>query len=179
MAMAAIGAFVMRAGASDGGDPAEVALPVATTLLCLWLSFLFEDVASEMTAASATPLSLRRAVRGALAIPLVGAIWFAYTWSGPLQGPTAPMFGFLVSGVALALAAAAVSVRLVRSSMSGLAAAAAVAFVLLIVPIIIARPPSIDPSRPPLGDPLAYWSTLTLVSIASLATAHSDRFQRS
>jgi len=118
-------------------------------------------------------------VRGALAIPMVVAIWFAYTWIGPLHGPTAPMFGFMMSGLALTLAAAAVSVRLVRSNMSGLAAAAVVAFVLLIFPVIVGHPPSLDPARPPLGDPLAYWSTLTLLSIGSLAAAHSDRFQRS
>jgi hypothetical protein len=178
MAIAPIGVFVVRAGARNGGDPATAALPVATTLLCVWLSLLFEDVAAETTAASATPLAFRRAVKGAIALPPVVAVWFVYTWIGPLHGPTGPMFGSLLAGVAASLATAAVCVRLVRSSMSGLAAAAVVTFVLLVFPIGVGGPSSVDPATPPLGDPLTYWSTLTLVSIATLAIAHSDRFQR-
>lgn len=171
-------ALIVWTGASKEGNPATIALPVATTLLCVWLCFLFEDLAAETTATSATPLLFRRAVRAAIAVPAVSAVWFASTWIGPLSGPTADMAGAFGAGIVLSLAAAAVSVRLVGPGRSGLEAAAAVVFVLLVLPVAIGRPPSVDPAQPPLGDSFTYWSVIALGSCAVLALAHLDRFQR-
>jgi hypothetical protein len=176
--VAGTGAFVVRTGGREGGDPAAIALPIATTLLCIWLCFLFEDLVAETTDASATPLMFRRAVRAAIAVPSIAAVWFAYTWIGPLAGPTAAMIGAFGSGIALTLAAAAVAVRLVGSGKSGLVAAAAVVFVLLVMPVAIGRPPTIDPALPPFGDAFTYWSAVALISCAVLALVHVDRFQR-
>jgi hypothetical protein len=176
--VAATGALIVWTGGRKEGNPATVALPVATTLLCVWLCFLFEDLAAETTAASATPLLFRRAVRAAIAVPSIASVWFAYTWIGPLAGPTADMTGAFGAGIALTLAAAAVAVRLVGPGRSGLEAAAAVVFVLLVMPVAIGRPPSVDPGQPPFGDPLTYWSAIALASCAVLVFAHLDRFQR-
>ena len=176
--VAGAGALVVRTGGREGGDPATIALPIATTLLYVWLCFLFEDLVAETTDASATPLLFRRAVRAAIAVPPIAAVWFAYTWIGPLAGPTAAMTGALLSGIALTLATAAVVVRLVGPGRSGLASAAAVVFVLLVMPVAIGRPPSIDPAHPPFGDASTYWSGIALISCAVLALAHVDRFQR-
>jgi hypothetical protein len=176
--IAATGALVVWAGGRKAGNPATVALPIATTLLCVWLCFLFEDLAAETTAGSATPLLFRRAVRAAIALPSIAAVWFAYTWIGPLAGPTAAMVGAFAAEIALTLAAAAVAVRFMGSGMSGLGAAAAVVFILLVLPPAIGRPPSVDPAQPPFGDPFTYWSAVALASCAVLALAHLDRFQR-
>ena len=177
--IAAIGALVVWSGAHKGGNPATVTLPVATTLLCVWLCFLFEDLAAETTASSATPLLFRRAVRAAIVVPPIAAVWFAYTWIGPLTGPTATMVGSFAAGITFTLAAAAVAVRSLGSGRSGLAAAVGVVFILLVLPAAFGRPPSVDPALPPFGNPLTYWSTVALASAAVLALAHLDRFQRS
>ena len=86
--IAATGGLVVWTAAREQGDPAPVALPIASALLCVWLCFLFEDLAAETTASSATPLLFRRALRAAIAVPAVAAVWFAYTWIGPSAGPT-------------------------------------------------------------------------------------------
>ena len=176
--IAATGALIVWSSGRKEGDPATIALPIATTLLCTWLCFLFEDLAAETTAAAATPLLFRRAVRAAIAVPTVTSVWFAYTWIGPLAGPTAIMVGAFVAAIALTLAATAIAVRLVGPGRSGLVAAAAVVFVLLVLPVAIGRPPSVDPAQPPLGDSFTYWSVIALVSCAVLVVAHLDRFQR-
>lgn len=176
--IAATGGLITWTGARDQGDPTQVALPIASSLLCVWLCFLFEDLAVETTAASATPLSFRRALRAAIAVPAVAVVWFAYTWIGPPAGPTAHMVKAWVAGIALSLAAGAVAVRLADSGRGGFAAAAVVVFILLVLPVAIERPPSIDPAHPPLGDPFTYWSAITIGSFAVLALAHLDRFQR-
>jgi hypothetical protein len=172
------GALIVWSGGHEGGNPAPVALPVATTLLCVWLCFLFEDVAAETTAASATPLLYRRAVRASIAIPSITIAWFAYTWIGMLSGPTVVMLGSFAAMITLTLASSAVAVRMAGAGSGSIVAATAVVFVILVWPVAIQRPPSVDPAHPPFGTPFTYWSAVALLSIAVLAIAHRDRFQR-
>ncbi len=176
--VAAVGALAVWTGGRKGGNPASIALPVATTLLCVWLCFLFEDLAAETTAASATPLLFRRAVRAAIGVPAIVAVWLVYTWIGPLTGPTGVMLGAFGAEIVLALAAAAVVSRVVESSRSGLSAAAAVIGIVLVLPVVFRRPPSVDPAHPPFGDPFAYWLAVAIASCAILAFAHTYRLQR-
>ena len=172
--IAGVAALAVWNGARKGGDPATVALPVATALLCVWLCFLFEDAAAETTAGTPTPLLFRRSVRAAISIPAVTAVWFACAWIGPLTGPTAAMTGSFAAQVLVALAAAAVTARVVGGPMGGLLAAGAVAFVALIVPVGVGRPPSVDPAHPPWGAPAVYWSAMAMLAVAVLALAHVD-----
>jgi ABC-type Fe3+-siderophore transport system permease subunit len=153
-------------------------MPIAATLLCAWLCFLFEDLAVETTAASATPLLFRRALRASIALPSVAVVWFAHTWIGPLTGPSAAMATAFGAAVALSLAAATVAERLADPGRAGLVAGAGVVFVLLVVPVAIGRPPSVDPAQPPVGDPFTYWPAIAIGSCVVLALAHLDRFQR-
>lgn len=171
--VAGISALVVVNGARDGGDPAPIALPIATTFLCVWLCFLFEDPAAETTAGAPTPLLLRRAVRMAIAIPAVSVAWWACTWIGPLSGPTSAMAASFVAGVILALAAAALSVRFFGAG-AGLLAVGAVAIVMLVLPVAIGRPPSVDPAHPPWGAPALHWSALALFACVALVLAHID-----
>lgn len=172
--VAGVAALAVWNGGRKGGDPASVALPVATALLCVWLCFLFDDPAAETTAGTATPLLFRRSVRAAIAIPAVAAAWFASTWIVPLTGPTAVMTASFTAQVLLALAAAAIAVRMVGGPRSGLLAAAAVVFVTLVMPVAVGRPPSVDPAQPPWGEPATYWTVVAVLATIALALAHVD-----
>ncbi|HEY6567939.1 MAG TPA: hypothetical protein VI341_10525 [Actinomycetota bacterium] len=172
------GALIVWAGAREEGDPTPVALPIATALLCVWLCFLFEDLAAETVGASPTPLAFRRALRVAVAVPATVLMWLAFTWLGTSARPTVQMVGSMLAGIALSLAAGAVTVPLTDSNRGGYAAIAIVVFVLLVLPVAIGRPPSIDPATPPLGDPFTYWAAITSCSCVVLALAHMPPFQR-
>ncbi|MEX2275304.1 MAG: hypothetical protein WEA10_07065 [Actinomycetota bacterium] len=178
----ALGAWIVQSGAREGGDPATVALPVATAALGLWLCLLFEDDAADVTAALPTPLPLRRAVRVAVALPAVLASWFTYTWIGPLNGPTDAMVVWLVAVVLVALACSAVATRLVAPERSGVTAATGMVLVLFGTPIALAvildRPISIDPVRAPAGGTSAYWTGMLAVATLTLLLAHRDPSRR-
>jgi hypothetical protein len=171
--LAGLAPLVVWSAARKGGDPTRIALPVATTLLCLWLCFLFDDPASETTGGGPTPLAFRRVIRVAIAVPAVAIAWFACTWIGPLAGPTEAMGASFAAEVMVALAAAPVVVRLVGNG-GGLLAAAVVVMIALILPVAVGRPPSVDPASPPVGEPAAYWIAIALVALAVLAIAHRD-----
>ena len=173
-----LGAWVVWSGAQDEGNPAAIALPIATTLLGLWLCLLFEDAASEIAAPTPLPLWLRRAVRITITAPPVAAVWFTFTWLGQLHGPTAPMTAMVAAVIVVALACAAVTTRFVSSTRSGPVAAVALIGAVLVLPIllarVLARPISIDPSRVVLGDPLSYWASTIAVAAVVLVLAHRD-----
>ena len=169
--IAGLAMLVVWSGQRKGGNPAAVALPVATALLCVWLCFLFDDPAAETTAGGPTPLLFRRAIRVAIAVPVVATVWFACTWIGPLEGPTAAMVGSFVAEAIVALAAAALVVRFVGAG-SGLLAAGAVVIVTLILPVAFGRPPSVDPARPPWGEPASYWTVVAVLAVVVLVVAH-------
>lgn len=177
-AIVALGGWVVWSGAREEGNPAAIALPIATTMLGLWLCLLFEDAASEIAAPSPVPLWLRRAIRITIAAPPVAAAWFAFTWLGPLHGPTPPMAAMVAAVIVVALACAAVSTRFVSSTRSGPVAAVGLVGAVLVLPILLARvlerPISIDPSRVVLGDPLTYWASTIAVAAAVLVLAHRD-----
>ncbi len=175
--IAVLGVVVVRSGARQGGDPAAVAMPIAGTMLGIWLCFLFEDPASLITATSPTPLAFRRAVRAGLALPVVCVVWWAMTWIGPLDGPSGPMAASFAVTVLVALGAAAVATRLVGPGRAPMAAATLVA-AMLVIPVVLSllfhRPASVDPARPPLGDPVSYWASAGILAAAILALAHLD-----
>ncbi|MEX1264815.1 MAG: hypothetical protein WEE66_12950 [Actinomycetota bacterium] len=177
-AIVALGGWVVWSGAREEGNPAAIALPIATTMLGLWLCLLFEDAASEIAAPSPVPLWLRRAIRITIAAPPVAAAWFAFTWLGPLHGPTPPMAAMVAAVIVVALACAAATTRFVSSTRSGPVAAVALIGFVLVLPILLARvferPISIDPSRVVLGDPLTYWASTIAVAAAVLVLAHRD-----
>jgi hypothetical protein len=176
--IAGLGVVVVRSGARDGGDPAAVAMPIAGTLLGIWLCFLFEDPASEITATSPTPLALRRAVRAGLALPAVGVVWFGMTWIGPLDGPSGPMAASFAVTVLVALGSAAVATRIVGPARAPMAAAAALVAAMFVTPVVLSlllhRPGAVDPARPPLGDPVSYWASAGILAAAILGLAHLD-----
>jgi hypothetical protein len=178
LAIAAVGAGTVRSGARNHGDPAAIALPVATTLLGVWLCFLFEDAAAPMTTASPTPLARRRGVRAAIAVTAVGAIWVGFTWLGPLDGPTGPMTWSFVAIVLVALGAAAAWTRIVGAARAPLPAAASVVAVVVVAPvalsILLHRRVSIDPAVPPLGTPKTYWASVAIAAAIALLLGHLD-----
>ena len=174
----AIAVAVVREGTRDGRDPAEVALPIATTLLGVWLCLTFEDAAAELTSPAPVPQWVRRCVRASIALPAAALAWFALTWVGPLDGPTVPMSSMFVAVALVALACAAIASRRMPSERSGIAAAFGVAGVTLALPFVLGlalhRPVAIDPSRVPVGDPASYWTAVAAVAIIALVLAHRD-----
>ncbi|MEX0754877.1 MAG: hypothetical protein WD739_10735 [Actinomycetota bacterium] len=180
--IAPLGAWIVQAGARDSGNPDAVALPVAVALLGVWLCLVFEDPAEEVTSSAPVSLPLRRAIRAAIAIPPTLAVWFVYSWIGPLSGPTAATVTWLAAVVVLSLAAAATATRIVPSERSGMVAATGMATLLFGLPIGLAvigdRPPTIDPSNVPVGEPIVYWSALIASAIAIGLVAHRDPAHR-
>lgn len=174
----ALSVWVVRSGAREGGDPATIALPVATTMLGIWLCLLFEDAAADVTAPSPVPLWRRRVIRVTLAVPAYAAIWFACTWVGPLHGPTGPMAGMAGGVAAVAIAAASVTTRVVAPSRSGPVAAVVLVGVIVAMPVVIAlvlgRPASIDPALVPVGDPATYWSSTVAIALVVTLAANRD-----
>jgi hypothetical protein len=170
--IATVAALAVWTGGRKNGDPAVFALPVATTLLCVWLCFLFEDLAAETTDSTPTPLAWRRGVRTAIAVPAAACVWFAITWISPLEGPTAAAAGSLAAQVVLALAVAAAVGRTIAGARGGLAAAGVLVFVAIVVPLWLGSPPSIQPSRPPFGTAATYWSSLAAIGGVLLVWTH-------
>ena len=179
----ALGVWVVRSGAREGGDPATIALPVATMMLGIWLCLLFEDPAADVTAPSPVPLWRRRAVRVTLAVPAYAATWFACTWVGALDGPTGPMAGMALGVGAVAIAAASVTTRVVAPSRSGPVAAVVLVGVIVAMPVVVAlvlgRPASIDPALVPVGDPATYWSSTVAIALVVTLAANRDPAVRS
>jgi hypothetical protein len=174
----ALGAAIVRSSTSEHGDPVAIGMPLATTLLGVWLCLLFEDPAHEVTGSLPTPVWVRRAVRGWIAIGATACIWFAIAWIEPLTGPTAPMATMAGAVVVVSMACAAMAGRLVTPGRSGVVAAVAMVWIVLVLPIALAltldRPLSIDPSAPPLGSVATYWSSICGAAAVALVVAHRD-----
>lgn len=170
-----VGGLAVWTGGRRGADSSEVGLPAATTLLCVWLCFLFEDTAAETTDATATPLAARRAVRALIAVPAATAVWFALTWIGPLTGPTAVTAGSFAAEALLAMASAAVSTRILGPQRGGFAAVGVLVFVAIVLPTWLGRPPAIEPTRPPFGSSTAYWTAIAAISALVLGWVHATR----
>ena len=177
-AIGALSVWVVWSGAREDGDPATIAVPVATAMLGFWLCLLFEDAAADITGPSPVPLWRRRVVRVTLAMPAYAAVWFACTWVGPLHGPTGPMAGMAIGVAAVALAAASVSSRVVAPSRSGPVSVAALVGAIVAVPVVVAlalgRPAAIDPAQVPVGDPRSYWSSVIAFALLVSLAANRD-----
>jgi hypothetical protein len=121
-------------------------------------------------------------VRAGLAIPAVGVVWWGMTWIGPLDGPSGPMAASFAVTVLVALGSAAVATRLVGPARGPMAAAPALVATILVIPVVLSlllhRPASVDPARPPLGDPVSYWASAGILAAASLGLAHLDPARR-
>lgn len=173
-----LGVAVVRQGARDGGDPAAVALPIATTMLGVWLCLTFDDEAAEIAAPAPSPLWLRHAARASVSLPAATAVWLGLSFIGPLHGPTGPSAGMLAAVSMLGLAFAAVASRSLRTDRAGIAAAFGLVGVTIALPFVLGlaleRPIAIDPSRVVLGRPASYWSAATGIAIVLLGLAHRD-----
>lgn len=173
-----LGAFVVRQGARDGGDPSTIALPIATTLLGAWLCLAFEDAAAQVTSPVPAPLALRRAVRASITVSAATLAWFAITFIGPLSGPTRPMTQMYGVVAIVALACAALAARAIASERSGIAAIFGLIGTIVALPIVLGlvfdRPVAIDPSRVPIGNSSSYWATMAVLAAVVLAFAHRD-----
>lgn len=169
---------VVREGSRDGRDPAAVALPIATTLLGIWICLTFEDDAAELTSPAPVPLWLRRSVRASVTVSATALVWFGLTWVGTLEGPTVPTAAMFVSISLVALASAAIATRRMPSDRSGITATVGVVGVTVALPFALGlsldRPIAIDPSRVVIGDPVSYWVTIGAIAILLLALAHRD-----
>jgi hypothetical protein len=93
---------------------------VGALALCTGAAFLFDDAAQATTGATPTSLARRRALRVALALPLVGGVWSAALWYATAAGNPSDAYGpsdrgaltvQFVALLAVTLAVAAVALR--------------------------------------------------------------------
>lgn len=173
-----LGVAVVLQGARDGGDPAAVALPIATTMLGVWLCLTFDDEAAEITAPAPSPLWVRHTARASVNLPAAAAAWLGFSFVGPLHGPTGPSAGMFAAVSMLGLALAALASRSLRTARAGVAAAFGLVGVTVALPFVLGlaleRPIAIDPSRVVLGSPASYWSTAIGVGMLLLGLAQRD-----
>ena len=178
VAIVSLAVAVVHEGVRDGRDPGAVALPMATTMLGVWLCLTFDDQAAELVSPAPSPIWVRRAVRTSISVPAAAAAWLGFTFIGPLQGPTGPMAAMFAAVSLLALAFAAIARRALSTDRAGIAAAFGLVGVTIALPFVLGlaleRPIAIDPARVVLGKPASYWSAAIGIAIMLLGLAHRD-----
>jgi fluoroquinolone transport system permease protein len=134
--------WASRSGLSPGGPVSLQPLRVAAVVLCLGAAFILDDDAGATVEPSVASLVVRRGLRLALALPVLGVCWGSALWaashkaaSGHELAPHAlPVAGLALEAAALlavTLAAAAVASRRLGHRRGGVAGGPALlAFVL-------------------------------------------------
>lgn len=121
---------------SKGGPIPLLPMRLAAVLLCLGAAFVLDDDAGATVEAAVASLMLRRGLRLALTVPVVGIAWGAALWAasrlaasgrgtGSVAPPSLPVAGLAIEAAALlgvTLAAGAVATRSLGHGKGGVAA---------------------------------------------------------
>jgi len=164
--IASIGLLILYGGKHTVGGVGELHLYGAGLLLGIWTGFLIDDPAAEINACTPLPLLARRAVRVAVAVPVVWATWGSFNWYAGLGPRTGPLAAVFASQLAVALGLAGVGEHVAGRDRGGLLAAAGLFAVFVVVPLAFRLTLSLDPARQTWADLYGRW--LAVAGVASL-----------
>jgi hypothetical protein len=172
--IAAIGGLILYGGKHSVEGIGEVHLYAAGLLLGVWTGFLIADPAAEITAGMPLPLLERRAVRMAVALPVVWATWGSLSWYAGLGPRTGPLAAAFAAQLAVALALAAVGEHVAGRERGGLLAAGGLFAVFFVVPLASRFTLSLDPARQTWAHLYGRWIAATGVAFLVFLAASAD-----
>jgi hypothetical protein len=148
-------------------------LAVATTIA---LSTVLDDVAAAMTAASPTPLVVRRSVRAVVAVAVLAVPWAVIGLAvGPLRGPfadTAPWWADAL--VWAAMAASQLALAAVRGGGRSGPGSTGPGVILALAWIALTGAPRIHERLEPVSDHVVPWVVVLAAGVAVFLAASSD-----
>lgn len=172
--IASIGSLILYGGKHSAEGIGELHLYAAGLLLCVWTGFLIADPAAEITAGVHLPLLERRAVRMAVALPVVWAAWGSLSWYAGLGPRTGPLAAPFAAQLAVALALAAVGEHVAGRDRGGLLAAGGLFAVFFVLPLALRITLSLDPARQTWGHLYGRWIAATGIAFAVFLVASTD-----
>jgi fluoroquinolone transport system permease protein len=179
LAVAPVSFLVVYAGMHDPGPSSHVRMPLAGLALALWAGFLFDDVAADTVRQVPTPLLLRRAIRIAMALPVLALAWVGLVWYGSSWEIAGTLTAGFVAQIAVALSLSAVGVTVIDVDRGGLFAAAGVFVVFIAAPLLmrggILTP---DPAERTWTWLYGRWIATSAVAIGVLLLASRDPAKR-
>ncbi|MDQ4064584.1 MAG: hypothetical protein M3161_00880, partial [Actinomycetota bacterium] len=123
-------AYVLKEAPNAYVEYRVLVLRVAALLVCIGAAFALDDATEDTLSHVPTPLLLRRLLRVALLLPLVGATWFLVVgFAGDVpqrEGGPLPIGDLTLEAatlLAIALVAACIGARLTSDRLGGIAAA--------------------------------------------------------
>ncbi len=170
--------WIVYAGVHAKAPAGHVHLPMAGLTLCAAAGFLLDDDAAATVGCAPTPLAARRAIRIALGMPLVWAIWGALAWYAAAL-TTAAAIEF-AGTLALTLALAAICADVIGEERAGVFAPPAL-FTLLGASAFVSarwRPVPVLPVGSTWFDLYGRWVIVLIVSVAVFLVASADPARR-
>jgi len=170
------GAGVVGIGVLSLDGPTVLKLRFAAIALCAAAAFALDDRAADLAAVSPTPLLFRRALRVALVLGIIAALWGLVLWYAG-DGFHAGLTLELAAMLAVTLAAAAVAAPFTADGRGGIVAGPAL--LTLLATAALALPDSWTLFAPGSADPRwaasqQRWGAILAVALLTLAGASRD-----
>jgi hypothetical protein len=116
----------------------------------------------------------RRAVRIALALPVIGLAWVLLSLQADAAGKATALSAAFAAQVFVALGFAAVGTRVAGDERGGPVAAAGLFLVFLVLPLLFKVPLSIDPLRDSWHHLYGRWLWIDAAALATFLVASAD-----
>ena len=177
-ACGAIGYWIVYVGVHTTRQTGDVQLPLASVVVCAAAAFVLDDEAARTVAYTPTPLLVRRAIRVALGMPLLWAMWVILAWYS--HALTAAMAVEYAGMLTLTLALAAIGAAVIGEERAGVFATPAL-FVLLGSSAVVStrwRPFPLTPIGSTWFDLYGRWGIVLAVSLLGFLMASADPAKR-
>jgi hypothetical protein len=142
--IAPLGFAIVRMGLHERARTGEAPLAVAGVLLAVWIGFVLDDPAAESVSAVPTPLLFRRGIRIAMALPVVWVLWSALSVYAAQGWKTPSLATAFAAQLIVALACAALGIRVTGQEHGGLFAVGGLFVVSFLLPQILGLPVALD-----------------------------------
>jgi hypothetical protein len=172
--IATIGGLILYGGKHSGEGIGEVHLYAVGLLLGIWTGFLIADPAAEISAGVPLPLLERRAVRVAVALPVLWAVWGLLSWYAALGPRTGPLAAAFTSQLSVALGLAAVGEHVAGQERGGLLAAGGLFAVFFFVPLAFRLTLSLDPAGQTWAHLYGRWIAVAGLAFLVFLAASAD-----